>query len=54
MDEIPREKPIVMQCAGGMRSMIGASLLKGRGVDRVINLSGGYSAWTKAGLPVKD
>lgn len=54
LEDVPRQKPIVMQCAGGMRSMIGASVLKAKGIDRVINLAGGYGAWTKAGLPVQD
>jgi hydroxyacylglutathione hydrolase len=49
--EIPRDKPIVLQCAAGARSMIGASVLKARGVDRVINLIGGFGAWSNAGLP---
>jgi len=52
-NEIPQGKPIVMQCAGGARSMIGASVLKTRGLDRVINLTGGFGAWAKAGLPVE-
>jgi hydroxyacylglutathione hydrolase len=54
IDEIPLSKPIVIQCAAGARSMIGASLLKTRGVDRVINLTGGFGAWANAGLPVAD
>jgi hydroxyacylglutathione hydrolase len=49
--EIPRDKPIVMQCAAGARSMIGASILKAHGIDRVINLTGGFGAWAGAGLP---
>jgi rhodanese-related sulfurtransferase len=49
--EVPRDKPIVVQCAAGARSSIGASLLKARGVDQVINLTGGYGAWVSAGLP---
>ena len=49
--EIPREKPVVMQCQGGARSMIGASILKAHGFDRVINLQGGYGGWAGAGLP---
>ena len=49
--EIPRDKPIVLQCAAGARSMIGASILKAHGVDRVINLIGGFGAWSNAGLP---
>ena len=52
--EIPQGKPIVMQCAGGARSLIGASVLKARGVDRVINLVGGFGAWVKAGQPVEN
>jgi rhodanese-related sulfurtransferase len=31
--------------------MIAASVLKSKGVDRVINLTGGFGAWAKAGLP---
>lgn len=53
IDEIPRDKPIVMQCAGGTRSAIGASVLKTHGLDRVVNLTGGYGAWSKAGMPVE-
>lgn len=51
--DIPREKPIVVQCAAGARSSIGASLLKAHGIDNVINLTGGMGAWRKAGLPVE-
>ena len=51
LDEVPRARPIVMQCAGGSRSAIGASLLRARGVDRVANLAGGLAEWQKAGLP---
>ena len=52
LDDIPREKPIVLQCQSGSRSAIGASLLRARGFDRVANLAGGFTAWTRAGLPV--
>jgi rhodanese-related sulfurtransferase len=31
--------------------MIAASLLQARGIDDVANLTGGYSAWLRAGLP---
>ena len=52
VDELPRGKPIVVQCQTGSRSAIGASLLRSRGFDRVVNLTGGLTAWSKAGLPV--
>jgi hydroxyacylglutathione hydrolase len=51
LDEIPRTRPVVVQCASGARSSIAASVLKARGFDQVINLVGGIGAWTKAGLP---
>jgi hydroxyacylglutathione hydrolase len=49
--ELPAGKPVVVQCGAGSRSAIAASLLRARGVHRVINLSGGISAWIAAGLP---
>ena len=51
--ELPTERPLVLQCAGGARSMIAASLLQAEGVAGVVNLTGGYSAWVKAGLPTE-
>jgi hydroxyacylglutathione hydrolase len=51
LDSIPRTRPIVVQCAAGTRSSIGASLLRARGVERVANLTGGIAEWRRAGLP---
>jgi hydroxyacylglutathione hydrolase len=51
LDEVPRAKPVVLQCAAGSRSMIAASLLRARGVDRVVNLAGGIGEWQRQGLP---
>ena len=53
LDEIPMDKPVILQCQGGARSAIGASLLKMKGVPNVINLTGGYAAWQAAGNPVE-
>jgi len=50
---LPATKPIVMQCQGGSRSAIAASLLERLGYSGVINLEGGMSAWIAAGLPVE-
>ncbi|HSJ08822.1 MAG TPA: rhodanese-like domain-containing protein, partial [Longimicrobiales bacterium] len=50
--EIPAGRPLVLQCQGGGRSAISGSLLAAHGVPYVINLKGGFSAWTEAGLPV--
>lgn len=51
IDEIPKTKPIVLQCEAGSRSAIGASLLKARGLEQVINLTGGINDWYKAKYP---
>jgi len=42
--EIDPKKTYYIHCEGGYRSMIAASILKARGVDRVIDVQGGYSA----------
>lgn len=52
LDDIPRDKPIVMQCQGGSRSAIAASLLDAEGVGGVANLVGGFRAWAAAGNEV--
>ena len=52
--ELPTDRPLVLQCAAGGRSMIAASLLQAHGIAGVVNLSGGYSAWLKAGLPIES
>ncbi|HJU68508.1 MAG TPA: rhodanese-like domain-containing protein [Gemmatimonadaceae bacterium] len=52
VSEIPRGRPVVVQCQSGARSAIAASLLRARGVDGVVNLKGGFAAWRAAGLPV--
>ena len=52
LDQLDRHVPIVVNCAGGYRSVIGASLLRHAGFSDVSDLIGGYGAWTAAGLPV--
>ena len=51
--ELPRDRIIVAQCQGGMRSMIASSILQARGVPRVMDLRGGFEAWAADGLPVE-
>lgn len=52
LDQIDRHAPVVVNCAGGYRSMIAASLLSHAGFSDVSDLIGGYGAWSAAGLPV--
>ena len=51
--EVPAGRPIVLHCQGGGRSHIAASVLQALGVDEVVNLSGGFGAWAREGLPVE-
>ena len=50
--EIPRDRTIVVHCQSGARSAIAASVLRARGVERVVNLTGGFTEWRDAELPV--
>ncbi|WP_340672946.1 MBL fold metallo-hydrolase [Brevibacillus agri] len=50
LDEIPEDKPILVQCRSGARSAIGASILQANGFKQVLNLSGGFVQWQKDGL----
>lgn len=53
MAELPANGTLVMQCQGGGRSSIAASLLLAAGRTNVVNLTGGYDAWTATGLPIE-
>ncbi|MCB5163858.1 MBL fold metallo-hydrolase [Streptomyces bambusae] len=48
LDEIPRDRPLVLHCAGGHRSSIAASLLRHHGFTDVSDILGGYAAWALA------
>lgn len=50
MDQLPRDKKLVVQCRSGARSAIGVSVLQAAGLKNVINLTGGYMAWKADGL----
>jgi len=45
LEEIPRDRPVVVHCAGGYRSSVAAALLRKEGWNDVSDLLGGYSAW---------
>ena len=47
-----REEPIVVLCNTSNRSMLAASILKGRGFQRVISTLGGITAWKSAPYPL--
>ncbi|MEU0830283.1 MBL fold metallo-hydrolase [Streptomyces sp. NPDC005969] len=45
LGEIPRDRALVLHCAGGHRSSIAASLLRHHGFTDVSDILGGYAAW---------
>jgi len=47
------DQPIVIYCAGGVRSALAAKALQDMGYTRVYSLAGGFEAWKEAGLPVE-
>jgi rhodanese-related sulfurtransferase len=52
MHELPRNRPLLVYCAGGYRSSIAASLLQHHGFPDVSEIAGGIAAWETAQLPV--
>lgn len=50
--EIPADRPKAVLCAGGLRSSTVISALKREGIGNWYNVSGGMTAWLKAGYPV--
>ena len=54
LSEFPSNSPFYLNCAGGYRSMIAASILKSRGIHNLINISGGFNAIKEAGIAVSD
>ena len=54
LDQVPRDRDVLVVCEGGVRSLRAAKFLHQTGFSKVTNLVGGTSAWRKAGLPVED
>ena len=51
--ELPRDRPVLVYCAGGYRSSIAASLLQQKGFEHVTEIAGGMAAWEAAKLSVR-
>jgi len=52
LPDVPRDRPIIVFCAGGYRSSIAASVLQREGFTKVSEVAGGIAAWEAAGLPL--
>lgn len=47
-----KDKPLLVNCQGGVRSANACNVLKKGGFTKVYNLDGGVNAWMQAKLPV--
>jgi hydroxyacylglutathione hydrolase len=52
--EYDKNKEYYIHCVGGYRSMIASSILKANGIDKVIDVNGGFGAMKEAGLPTTE
>lgn len=51
LHQLPKDKPVITQCASGYRSQIAASILQAAGFKQAITLNEGQEVWSKV-LPV--
>lgn len=49
---LPKNKPLIVVCATGRNAAAAATQLKAKGLENVVTLNGGMTAWQQAGLPV--
>ena len=45
LDQVPKDKDVVVYCGSGARSAIAYSILAANGFDNVLNYSGGWNDW---------
>jgi hydroxyacylglutathione hydrolase len=50
---LPKDRELLVYCAGGYRSSIAASLLQRNGFENVSEIAGGLAGWEAAKLPVE-
>lgn len=48
LDELPKDKEVVLYCEKGIRSVIAIQRLESSGFHNLVNLSGGMKAWKEA------
>jgi hydroxyacylglutathione hydrolase len=52
LQSLPKDRHLLIYCAGGYRSSVAASLLQRSGFHSVAEIAGGFAAWEAANLPV--
>jgi rhodanese-related sulfurtransferase len=46
---VPRDRKVVLYCAGGNRSVLAADMLRQMGYQDVASMSGGFRGWVESG-----
>lgn len=54
IDEVPKNKKILVYCRSGHRSVSASKILINAGYEQVYNMEGGINAWITAGYPVES
>ncbi len=52
LNEVPRDRDILVYCRTGGRSTAASEILANNGFTRIYNMKGGITEWTKAGYEV--
>jgi rhodanese-related sulfurtransferase/glyoxylase-like metal-dependent hydrolase (beta-lactamase superfamily II) len=52
LSEIPKDRRLIVHCAGGYRSSMAASILHQHGITNLVEMAGGLAAWEAAQLPL--
>ena len=53
LDEVPKDKTILLSCQSGARSAKAKELLLSHGYSNLAQVDGGFLAWSAAGFPVR-
>ena len=53
MGEVPRDRPVLVICQSGRRSINAAHHMLQQGITEVTNVSGGTTVWSMHGLPLE-
>lgn len=54
LSEVPKDRPIILQCGSGLRSTIAFTLLRRAGyLQPIYNLRGGFREYQESGLPIE-
>lgn len=53
LNEVPRDRQIVVVCRSGNRSQQGRDILRNAGFEQVTSMTGGLNEWRAGGFPIE-